>query len=223
MVINYSSIIKIVLAAVIGGTIGIERERANRPAGFRTHILVCLAAAIIMDINLILTVDFPMTDPTRLGAQVISGIGFLGAGTIIKEGPSVKGLTTAASLWSVACLGLVIGSGNYLIAIASTFVIFFTLKSFNRLEAHFMKEKRSVNLSIISDQSTKRIHQITTILNQFNCRIEVIDITKDDSIEYIELLFELPKHIESAIIIDHLVASEGIQKVSVLHTSEINN
>src|SRR5690625_7698238 len=100
-------ILRLVLSALLSGLIGSERERINKPAGLRTHILVSIGATVVMlvSIEMFQTPSFQSSvDPTRLGAQVISGIGFIGAGTIIHEGASVKGLTTAASLWAAACM-----------------------------------------------------------------------------------------------------------------------
>lgn len=124
-------ILRLLLATCFGALIGMEREHAHRPAGLRTHILVCVGACLVM-----LTSEFtynsyhqfsPNMDINRLGAQVISGIGFLGAGTIIRNGSSVKGLTTAASLWAVACIGIATGIGFYLGATLCTVAIFITL------------------------------------------------------------------------------------------------
>ena len=143
MQLEIESIIKILIAVLVGGFIGLERESANRPAGLRTHILVCVASALVMDMNLLLAKEFINTDPVRLGAQVISGMGFLGAGTIIKEGVNVRGLTTAAGLWAVACLGLVIGAGFYLLAIFASLVMLITLKTFNQLELKYAKYKKN--------------------------------------------------------------------------------
>lgn len=142
MFIELDSIIKILLAVIIGGVIGLERESINRPAGLRTHILVCVASALIMDVNIKLIVGYVNADPVRMGAQVISGMGFLGAGTIIKEGVTVKGLTTAAGLWSVACLGLVIGAGFYMLALFAVVIMWITLKLFSRFETRINKSKR---------------------------------------------------------------------------------
>ncbi len=142
MHLELESVIKILIAVLVGGFIGLERESANRPAGLRTHILVCVASALVMDMNLLLAKEFVNTDPVRLGAQVISGMGFLGAGTIIKEGVNVRGLTTAAGLWAVACLGLVIGAGYYLLAIFASLVMLITLKTFNQLEIKYAKHKK---------------------------------------------------------------------------------
>lgn len=142
MNLELESVIKILIAVLVGGFIGLERESANRPAGLRTHILVCVASALVMDMNILLAREFINTDPVRLGAQVISGMGFLGAGTIIKEGVNVRGLTTAAGLWAVACLGLVIGAGFYLLAVFASLVMLITLKTFNQLEQKYTKHKK---------------------------------------------------------------------------------
>lgn len=119
---------RLMMAAILGGIIGWEREHTNRPAGLRTHILVCIGAALIMVLSEYMQNAYGgQADLTRMGAQVISGIGFLGAGTIIKEGFSVKGLTTAASLWVVSCIGLALGAGFYSGAMIATLLIYFTL------------------------------------------------------------------------------------------------
>lgn len=136
--------LRILLAMAIGGIIGWERETSNRPAGLRTHMLVAIGAAVVMlmgEMSLDKYAGITTMDPTRLGAQVISGIGFLGAGTIMREGLTVRGLTTAASLWAVACLGLAAGGGFYEAAITGTIAIILTLTIFEYLEKKFRKVK----------------------------------------------------------------------------------
>ncbi|OJV65683.1 MAG: hypothetical protein BGO41_07560 [Clostridiales bacterium 38-18] len=142
MTLELESVIKLIIAVVVGGLIGLERESVRRPAGFRTHILVCVASALIMDMNLLVAKEFVNSDPMRLGAQVISGMGFLGAGTILKEGATVSGLTTAAGLWAVACLGLVIGAGYYLLAVFAALLMLLTLKTFSQLERKYTGRKK---------------------------------------------------------------------------------
>lgn len=142
MTLELETIIKIIFAVIVGGLIGLERESTNHPAGLRTHILVCVASTVVMDMNLQIADLYLNSDPVRLGAQVISGMGFLGAGTIIKEGNNVRGLTTAAGLWSVACLGLVIGAGFYLMAIFAALVMLVTLKTFGQLEMKYNARKK---------------------------------------------------------------------------------
>ena len=143
MQLELVSILKIFIAVLVGGLIGLERESSKRPAGLRTHILVCVASTMVMDINLMIAQQYITADPMRLGAQVISGMGFLGAGTIIKEGPTVKGLTTAAGLWAVACLGLVIGAGYYLMALFAALVMLMTLKTFSQLEDKYYRRRKN--------------------------------------------------------------------------------
>ncbi|MBQ1274386.1 MAG: MgtC/SapB family protein [Cellulosilyticum sp.] len=122
------SIIRLTLATILGGVIGWEREQTNRPAGLRTHEVVCIGSTLCMLLSEFISTKYGnMIDTTRIGAQVISGIGFLGAGTIMKEGFSVKGLTTAASLWCVSCIGLALGAGFYSGAIIATLFIYCTL------------------------------------------------------------------------------------------------
>src|SRR5690606_5699650 len=130
---------RILFALVIGGLIGLEREFGQHSAGFRTHILVCLGSALIMLLSIYgfsVSVDAPnvRTDPARLAAQVISGIGFLGAGTILRNGNSISGLTTAASLWVVAALGLAVGAGFYYGAALTTLLVLVCLFVLNKLE-----------------------------------------------------------------------------------------
>ena len=123
------AVVKMVLAIVFSGIIGYEREHSHRPAGFRTHILVAVGSALVMMTSGYIFREFEGIgnfDPTRLGAQVISGIGFLGAGTILREGFSVKGLTTAASLWAVSCIGLAVGGGYYTGAFIATVLLFYS-------------------------------------------------------------------------------------------------
>ena len=130
------SVFKIALALFCAGVIGLERGRKKRPAGFRTYMVVCVGATLVMMTNEYLCEVYGTGDVARLGAQVINGIGFLGAGTIITTGHNrVKGLTTAAGLWTSACIGLAIGSGYYEGAILGTFaivIIMVVLHSFDR-------------------------------------------------------------------------------------------
>lgn len=136
---------RLVLAFVLGGLIGWERENTNRPAGFRTHIIVATSACLAMLVNYQIFYEFvgkTNMDPGRMGSYVISGIGFLGAGTIIREGASVKGLTTAASLWASAMLGLACGAGLYEISVLVTVIIIFTLLVMNKVEHRVTKKRK---------------------------------------------------------------------------------
>lgn len=145
MISNLELILRILSSAIVGGIIGIEREAHNRPAGFRTHILVTMGAALIM---LISTQGFPgmegKFDPSRIAAQVVSGVGFLGAGTIIITGHEIKGLTTAASLWVCAGVGLAIGAGFYMGGLVTALIVFISLSVLSRLEHKLVSNKYKI-------------------------------------------------------------------------------
>ena len=120
-------VLRLVIAAIMGGLIGYERQRAEKPAGFRTHLLVCVGSALFTIVSLH---GFGMlSDPSRVAAGVVVGIGFLGAGTILRGGKGIIGLTTAATIWAVAAIGLAVGSGLYLPAIATAVIILIALLS----------------------------------------------------------------------------------------------
>lgn len=125
--------LRLILAMVLGAIIGLERELQSMPAGFRTHALVSLGAAIFTVISAYAFAG-PGSDPTRIAAQIVSGIGFLGGGAILHYGGTVRGLTTAASLWAVAAVGMAAGAGLPVIAIISALLIITALEVFQRLE-----------------------------------------------------------------------------------------
>lgn len=131
-------LLKLVLAIALGGLIGLERETSHKPAGFRTNILICVGSAMMMILSGLILGEGG-TDLTRIAAGVITGIGFIGAGTIIQSRGSIVGLTTAATLWAVAGLGLVIGAGYYLVSVIFTAVIILTLVIFRFIEDHYLK------------------------------------------------------------------------------------
>lgn len=142
---------RILLACIFGGIIGYEREQTNRPAGLRTHLLVCVGSALTMMIGEYAFRAFGThVDPTRIGAQVVSGIGFLGAGTIIKAGFNVRGLTTAASLWAVSCLGLACGMGYFAGAIICGITICVVLIMLKRFDSYIMGRSSSYRYRMIS-------------------------------------------------------------------------
>lgn len=136
--------LRLLCAMAVGSVIGTEREYANRPAGLRTHILVALGACSVMLTGQLVFAQYSAygasPDPARLAAQVITGVGFLGAGTILKEGPTVHGLTTAASLWTVACLGVAAGGGYYAVALTGMVFIFITLTLLELLQHRLLSD-----------------------------------------------------------------------------------
>ncbi|NLK27745.1 MAG: MgtC/SapB family protein [Clostridiales bacterium] len=179
MSINDTSIIlRLLLSIVLGGVIGFERGRSGRPAGFRTHILVCLGSSLAMMTNQFIIQEYGTGDPTRIAAQVVSGIGFLGAGTIIVTGRhQVKGLTTAAGLWATACMGLAIGIGFYKAAIISCVLIFFVTVVLHRLDNTMLSKSKVMDLYIEFNNSTS-ITSVADAIKSQMIHIDSIEILK---------------------------------------------
>jgi putative Mg2+ transporter-C (MgtC) family protein len=186
---NYKEIVlRLLVAVVIGGLIGYEREYKRRPAGFRTHVLVCVAAAVVSMIQLLIgesvmeqvlvndsLKEVLKVDYGRLGAQVITGVGFLGAGTIIHLKGSVKGLTTAATIWTVACIGLAVGLGYYFLSLVSTLIIFITLIIFKKFEGKFFYKKRIVRLYIEFQDGINGNKKLCKYFEEFS--IDILNVT----------------------------------------------
>lgn len=170
---NLDMILRMLTAMVIGLIVGSERARAAHPAGARTHMLVALGASIVMIAGCMLSMETQaawgtVPDPARMGAQVISGIGFLGAGTIIKDGFSVRGLTTAASLWSVACLGLAAGMGYYKLALLGALAIFITLVALDEFRQILYYGKRpELDLQIECAHMSEVLITIETLADRY--------------------------------------------------------
>ena len=148
--LNYISILfRIFLSVLVGGILGMERGKKNRPAGLRTYILVCLGSALVMMTNQYVYLVYGTGDPVRLGAQVISGVGFLGAGTIVLTGrDKIMGITTAAGLWTAACSGLAIGIGFYEGAIVGGIAIAFTVSGLLKFDIWLRKKSQYLDLYI---------------------------------------------------------------------------
>jgi len=176
----YSIIFRLILAMIFGGIIGIERGYKRRAAGFRTYMLVCIASALVMITNQYISYNFYGADPARLGAQVISGIGFLGAGTIIVTSQNqVRGLTTAAGLWASAGFGLTVGVGFYEGALAAGILIFLVITVLQRLDNKLAARSRNMELYIE--------------LNEGGKLSEIITFATKNAIEVQHLEFAQPK------------------------------
>lgn len=206
-------------AAILAGLVGLERETSRRPAGLRTHILVGVASSLVMIGNLYafeLFKNQTNLDPMRLGAQVISGIGFLGAGTIIKEGPTIRGLTTAASLWSIACIGLICGLGFYLGAICATAFVLLSLIALNKIEIIINKKNAYLHISIRSADKPGQVGKIGVELGKMNVTIKNISIEPIDEFNVIiKLTLKSPKEISKEDVVESLGAVEGISFIEV--------
>lgn len=209
---------RLMLALVLGGIIGYERESMHRPAGFRTHILVCMGSALVMVTSEFIFREYrglTNLDPARLGAQVISGIGFLGAGTIIREGFSVRGLTTAASLWAVSCVGIAAGIGFYEGAVSASILIYLTLITLKRMEIHFSNKNPYKQFYIHLDNIPGKLSDIGTLLEKYGVPIKNIEFIADDMDKnaILKLLVKIPPQIKKEHIMLELHTIEGVRKV----------
>ena len=215
-----SSLFRLTLATICGGLIGIERIRKRRPAGFRTHTLVCIGAALTMIISQYLWSQGQTTDLSRLGAQVINGIGFLGAGPIIVTGrQQVKGLTTAAGLWASACMGLAIGAGFYFGAVVGCVLIILTTTLLSYFEGKIMSTARNMNI-YIEFASTNDIGTVIDSLKKINVRIFDVEITRiraSDGLPPSAIFsIRLPKKLKHADVMATISSAGGVQTVEEL-------
>jgi putative Mg2+ transporter-C (MgtC) family protein len=171
MLPEHQIIFRLVVAAVLGSIVGIERERLNWVAGLRTHMLVCVGSALFMIVSFcgfadVLSREHVGLDPSRIAAQVVSGIGFLGAGTIVLRSKVVRGLTTAASLWTVAAVGLAVGGGLYVAAATTTGLIVVILAGIKPMERRLFRARRRQTplLILIIDRRETSLFAIEAVL-----------------------------------------------------------
>jgi len=193
--------IRLLLSLLLGGAIGWERESRRQPAGLRTHILICLGSTLLMITSIYIPQTFPdfkNGDPGRIAAQVVSGIGFLGAGAIFKLGVNVKGLTTAATIWVVAAIGLSIGAGVYVGALLGTLFILFVLIVLNRLEKKYFTIAHYKSLQLHFDTIKIETEELFSILEKYKIKIVTINIqqSKDKKKTRINLIISLPQQTE---------------------------
>lgn len=204
--------VKLILIYILAGVIGLERAALSKPAGFRTHVLVGISAVLTVICGEKISELGGGNDFSRIPAQLLSGIGFLGAGTVLKDGFNVKGLTTAASLLSITCIGLCVGAELYLSAILATAVVYIVLK-----HSSFISEKvghfNNINLQIESSNPKQCILEIQTLLDKN--KIEVREMTIDDKKPnpYIYISGKHRDEINKNILLSELLAIDNVGKV----------
>lgn len=218
--------LRLVVAAILGGIVGLERGSNDRPAGFRTHILVCMGSTLFMLVSIygfddMLGVFSPgggdmgqRRDTARIAAQVVSGIGFLGAGTILHEGLTIKGLTTAASLWIVSAIGLAVGSGMYLISVVATILTMVTLITFHNWEKRFSL-KNSKNrrfIRIVAKNRPGAISDITGFLAQNSIKVKNLNVKNDssDGNLVLEFYLSISSNVDTMEVLREIQDIEGI-------------
>ena len=207
---------KLILAAVFGGIVGYEREVHEHPAGLRTHILVCMGSALMT----IVSVKFqpPEGDPGRIAAQIVTGIGFLGAGTILRQGSTVRGLTTAASLWTVAGIGIAVGVGGatyLMLAAVATVVVFITLSTMRSFEP--AAGGKGIGHILYLEMPADRLQALGEVMQYLVSIGASVYSTRSlpppsEEKRAFKLKVSLPRRVRIGVIIDKLAAQEGLDR-----------
>lgn len=209
---------RLLLATALGGLIGLERELAGKPAGLRTNILICVGAALLMDISrsVAAAAEVGPADPARIAAQVVSGIGFIGAGTILVERGSIVGLTTAATLWVVAAIGLAVGSGAYASAVGATLLVVVTLLILGRLENFLFERRTAVHVDLVLDPDDEQLEQVGLILRRH--RVKGIPEKVQKQADQYRVTYEIHGSAgrrDGAL--GELAGEEGVRRITVHH------
>jgi len=221
MISETQIILRILVGAALGAVVGIERERHDQPAGLRTHMILVIGAtlAMVLSVNLGYLFARPGTpaDPARLAAQVISGIGFLGAGAILRYGFSVKGLTTATSLWTMAIVGMAVGAGYYLIGVVTTGLMIVILTLLNIIENRFVRTSVSRYITIEASYKKGVVKNIRHIVEQFSDSVGSFNIQKSvkDKRIRIQVLARIQRDQKLEDLIDTLSDINGVRNLRV--------
>jgi putative Mg2+ transporter-C (MgtC) family protein len=214
---------RLVLAAVLGGLVGLEREMSGKPAGLRTNLLICVGAALLMDLsigvaalanldNVALGSPF-RADPARIAAQIVSGIGFLGAGTILQSRGNVVGLTTAATIWVVAAIGMAVGAQAYTVAVGSTIIVIVSLMLLGRLERVVLNRSRRQRYLVVIDPDGELLHAVEEVFRRAGLRVETESVEKSDS--HYEVAFGVAGPSERhADVLRRLTERDGVRRMT---------
>lgn len=226
-IVDYDLAFRMILAVILGGLIGIEREWSNHSAGFRTHILVCLGSTTIMLLSMYGFSEFVneenvRMDPARLAAQVVSGIGFLGAGAIMRNGNIIKGLTTAASLWVVAGIGLCVGAGFIKGAVLCTLLVLISLFLLNKWEKRLLKKRRYQGAELVIADRPGNLLRIVSIFEEQGIEIANLTIvphkpldshTETESLVHVRITTKKPNRYEWLEALELVSAMEAVLSV----------
>ena len=213
MVIEWEVLFKLLLALVLGGLVGYERERAHRPAGLRTNILVCVGSTLVVLLESFYhDTHTGVSDHLRMASQVVTGIGFLGAGTIIQTRSAVRGLTTAATIWVTAAVGMAIGVGFYSASLIVVIVEVLSLRLLKKLETSLaMKGGRM--LMINGESKGDFARKLSEVLGELN--VSVLDIRLSISRNRaMETTVRIPAHVDLDLLVERVIKIEGVQRVS---------
>ncbi|MBQ8299776.1 MAG: MgtC/SapB family protein [Clostridia bacterium] len=213
------TVTKLSIALILSAIIGLERELVHKPAGIKTHTLICISATLVMSLGMYMRNIYPeiVLDPTRLPAQILAGIGFVGAGTIIREGLSVKGITTAASLLSITCVGLAVGAGFYEGAIIATLLIFVILYFTSPIQNAISKKSKLTTFTLISRNEYGTISKAQELFERNKLDVISIKQIKSNSSNslIIKFLVKCSDVTNKEALIQELTKIEGITEVNL--------
>jgi len=211
--------VRLLIAAALGAMVGVEREIHGHAAGMRTHLLVCLGSAIFTVLSIYGFGDLgaPGVDPSRVAAQIVSGIGFLGAGAILKEGASIRGLTTAASLWATAAIGLAAGAAQFGVAAAGTVIVIISLWPLNRIAERLHGAVRSETRLALSVERLEAIGEISRVLTANRLDIAGVQTERQGKRDYAVDFVLRPR--PGSDIVAAIQAIGGIEGVGVVGTT----
>jgi putative Mg2+ transporter-C (MgtC) family protein len=208
-------LVRLLLAAVLGGAIGAERELNDQPAGLRTHMLLTIGACLF---TLISAYGFGGgTDPSRIAAQIVTGIGFLGGGAIVRYGLTVKGVTTAASIWATASVGVAIGAGSYVLGVGGAVLVVGTLFGLRRVDEVLDRWGVSREEYVIEAHPGFDAERLAELVRREKVVLRALDRQDDDDATRITLLVKLPPRYRSERLLDALGRLEGVREVEWHH------
>lgn len=195
---------RLIVAVLLGAAVGIERERIHRAAGLKTHVLVSVGSALftVVSIEGFFAVG-RVNDPARVAAQIVSGIGFLGAGTIMKQGITVRGLTTAASLWVVAGIGMAAGAGMYTAAVATTFLVAVSMFVFRQIERP-IRDKEFSRIEVHLENKPGHVDVVRELLAHHGVLIKNLEMDIDSKTLILRMIVQVPTRLDRGILLSKL-------------------
>jgi putative Mg2+ transporter-C (MgtC) family protein len=217
----WEGLIRLSLAAVLAGAIGIERELREQEAGLRTHMLVCVGATMFMIVGVYAWSDYQLSndigvvvDPSRVASYVVSGIGFLGAGAIIRHGINVRGLTTAASLWVVAAIGVAVGAGMYGFAVATTALVLLALWPLAAVK-RTLADKRATTkrLAVMLDPHASIVSTLAAV-EEGGYQIESVEVAEEEGARRLDVVVEIPADVRLGPLLDQVATLEGVRSAT---------
>ena len=205
--------LRLLVALILGAVVGLERERQERAAGLRTVTMVSLGSCLFTIVG---AYGFPNTDPSRVAAQIVTGIGFLGAGTIFLRKDLVRGLTTAATIWAVAAIGMAAGTSQYIVAFFTTLLILSVLMVLKPIEKRFFKRPSEALVSVVvprGEGEIERVRAALAAIGAFPMSIRIHEL--NDSDDRLELDVGLPAHRTTSDLLRQLRTMEGAKQILI--------